>query len=513
MNNGLKSWDCKTEECGESKGWQRSWVFPAAIILVGLLLRLLHYLNNRSLWLDEAMLARNILDRGPLELLTQLDYDQGAPVLFLLLVDISTVLFGSNEMALRLVPLLAGLISLPIFYLTAKFLLARRFVMVAVSIFAFSSILVYYAQELKQYSMDVAIAVTLTYLSMRIVKSNEPHRTGMFLLGVVGSVSTFLSHPAIFVLAGIATTLIILKARGQLKVAFVDLCVVVILWGVSFGCNYLFFLQSSSINEMLSRFWSPGFLPFPTSTEAVRMWFSAGMKFLSYVGYVSVWQVLVLALMAVAVGTAIINRSATTIMIVLYFIFALFASVVGQYPFMDRLTLYLVPFVILLSVKGLQELSRRNTRIVYVITTLCLLAPSVNSLWHLASRPILRNEVRPLLKYLSSQRRISDHVYVSYGAQHVVKYYRRDEASEDEFFHYGSESEDDTEGFMDDINTLKKLERVWFLFVQPYGEQEALFLSSMEGILLNKRSSHNARLYLYRFEHAGTKEGLEKGSG
>ncbi len=88
MNNGLKPWDCRTEECSESKECQRSWVFPAAIILVGLLLRLLHYLNNRSLWLDEAMLARNILDRGSFELLITLDYNQGAPVLFLLLPDL-----------------------------------------------------------------------------------------------------------------------------------------------------------------------------------------------------------------------------------------------------------------------------------------------------------------------------------------------------------------------------------------------------------------------------------------
>ena len=55
-----------------------------AIICFGILVRLVQYLFNRSLWADEAVLALNIVNRSYLELLEPLDYEQGAPIGFLM---------------------------------------------------------------------------------------------------------------------------------------------------------------------------------------------------------------------------------------------------------------------------------------------------------------------------------------------------------------------------------------------------------------------------------------------
>ena len=56
-----------------------------SLIALGIFLRVAPYAANHSLWLDEANLALNIVDR-PLEgLLRPLDYGQGAPVGFLIL--------------------------------------------------------------------------------------------------------------------------------------------------------------------------------------------------------------------------------------------------------------------------------------------------------------------------------------------------------------------------------------------------------------------------------------------
>ena len=59
--------------------------FEWLIILFGTLLRLTQYLSNRSLWLDEANLALNIVNRSFLQLLKPLDNNQGAPIGFLML--------------------------------------------------------------------------------------------------------------------------------------------------------------------------------------------------------------------------------------------------------------------------------------------------------------------------------------------------------------------------------------------------------------------------------------------
>jgi hypothetical protein len=53
------------------------WSTIAAIIL----LLVFQYLRNRSLWLDEAMLAWSVISKDPLQLLKPLDYSLVAPTL------------------------------------------------------------------------------------------------------------------------------------------------------------------------------------------------------------------------------------------------------------------------------------------------------------------------------------------------------------------------------------------------------------------------------------------------
>lgn len=84
---------------------------PWTIIGFGILVRLAQYLYNRSLWNDEAALALNIVNRSYFELLQPLNYDQGAPIGFLLVEKLAVQLFGDNEYALRLFPLLSAIIS------------------------------------------------------------------------------------------------------------------------------------------------------------------------------------------------------------------------------------------------------------------------------------------------------------------------------------------------------------------------------------------------------------------
>ncbi len=86
-----------------------------SLVALGIILRLRQYLANRSLWLDEAMLALNIIHKDFGELVGKLDYEQGAPLGFILLEKLAATLIGDGERALRLLPLLAGCASLVLF--------------------------------------------------------------------------------------------------------------------------------------------------------------------------------------------------------------------------------------------------------------------------------------------------------------------------------------------------------------------------------------------------------------
>src|SRR5579883_2362813 len=130
-------------------------------LVAGVGLRVLAYARNPSLWIDEAMLALNILYRGPAELFEPLDMNQGAPVGFLLAAKACVAGFGGNEFSLRLIPFaasLAGVVLFGVFAYRALPLTAARY---AVALFALSPYLAGYAAEFKQYGLDATIGVGL----------------------------------------------------------------------------------------------------------------------------------------------------------------------------------------------------------------------------------------------------------------------------------------------------------------------------------------------------------------
>src|SRR5580700_12278379 len=94
-----------------------SWSFNnlailcVAIFLIGATFRLSQYIADRSLWLDEAKLALNIINRSFSGLAQPLDYDQGAPLGFLFVQKLLTVLLGNADYVLRIFPLICGLFS------------------------------------------------------------------------------------------------------------------------------------------------------------------------------------------------------------------------------------------------------------------------------------------------------------------------------------------------------------------------------------------------------------------
>src|SRR5690349_16373561 len=79
-----------------------------ALVILGIGLRIVPLAQNRNLWIDEAMLALNLVDRSPRQLLEPLDWNQGAPVGFLLMVKGTIAALGPGEWALRLVPFLGS---------------------------------------------------------------------------------------------------------------------------------------------------------------------------------------------------------------------------------------------------------------------------------------------------------------------------------------------------------------------------------------------------------------------
>src|SRR5436305_88707 len=177
----------------ESRSGDQRWT-TAAWVLIGLGagLRVARYVDNRSLWLDEIFLANNLEHRSFAGLLHPLDYRQGAGVGFLLLCKSAIAVIGSSERALRLVSLIAGVASLPLFYFLARRLIGLPAAVIAVAVMVFLEPLIYYSSEVKQYSTDVAVTIAVLLAMVWYEKHRITRR--WILMMVVATTGIFLSH-------------------------------------------------------------------------------------------------------------------------------------------------------------------------------------------------------------------------------------------------------------------------------------------------------------------------------
>jgi hypothetical protein len=132
-----------------------------AFVVLGVLLRVGHYLLNYPVWGDEAFVALNLPRRGYLELLQPLDYGQICPILFLWAELTAVRLLGFSELSMRLYPLLCGIASVFVFRHVAGRLFTGRALLFAVAIFAVSIHPIRHSADIKPYASDLLMALLL----------------------------------------------------------------------------------------------------------------------------------------------------------------------------------------------------------------------------------------------------------------------------------------------------------------------------------------------------------------
>src|SRR5437762_4040687 len=126
-----------------------------ALIAVGVIARLGRYFLQFPVWGDESFICLNLLDRDFLGLTRALEYQQVSPVLFLWAELIVTRLLGFSELAMRLLPMLAALLSLGLFWRLAWSTVSPPAAMFAVGMLAASHSAIVTSTFVKSYSCDL----------------------------------------------------------------------------------------------------------------------------------------------------------------------------------------------------------------------------------------------------------------------------------------------------------------------------------------------------------------------
>jgi Dolichyl-phosphate-mannose-protein mannosyltransferase len=486
------------------------WI-PVCIIIIGAGLRAREYFINRSLWLDEALLALNIIDRGFWGLFQPLEYAQGAPIGFLVVEKILSKLLGHSEYVLRLFPFLCGVASLFLFYKLATTYLSKIAALLGLTLFAVCEKLIYYSAETKQYSSDVFWTMLIWFLSISLFNA-EFATPWLIAYALMGSISIWFSHPAVFILAGTGLTLWFFVLRKKQKTAIIKLLAVFLLWGINFGLIYFISLRNLTQNQALLAYWQGAFAPFPPKSIGDIIWF--------YNNLISVLKDLVgstlpeLFALALVIGCITLYRRNKVYSALLFspIIFLLIASFLHVYPLNGRLILFLVPIILLLVSEGAESITLgikglTNHQIVrftrYIPLYIILLYPLINvyAIWN---SPRTVEETRPAISFIKSNWQPGDKIYLYYASAPAFSYYAPQFGFKPEDTIIGISARDDPSKYIQQLAEIKDQKRVWTLFSHIFDSEADQMINYLDtrGKQLKSGEYNNAFVYLFDLDLA-----------
>ncbi len=492
--------------------WERAAV--ASLLLLGALLRIRQYLTGRSLWADEAMLALNIVNRSFAGMFQPLDYDQGAPIGFLLVEKFFNVILGKNEFVLRLFPLLAGLLSLWLFYLLLRHTTHGAGLFTALALFALNPRLVYYSSEVKQYIVDVAVAISLLLIAASLFDAS-PRKKDFAWLALGGLLALWFSHPALFVLAGIGLALVIVYLRRRDFAGLRVMTGVGATWVLNIGVLYLLILKGLNQNAYMREYWQGAFLPLPPWNDAG--WFLRNINENIGIQFGIPYAVLfVLVLMLAGWVILFLHRREYAIAFACIVLLTVIASALQLYPLFERMILFLVPLGLILlgkAVEGLQRSLQKSpvpgTLAVLLLAGYLIYGPLIASAQSFVA-PKYFEHIRPAMEQLRDSWKDGDVLYVSSGALPAFRFYAPFYGMERIPYDYG-EREDykNPQSILTELGSLRGQSRVWILLSHVYERggfnEKDFILNALDQMGEKKREFRlpgtSVFLYLYDLEN------------
>jgi 4-amino-4-deoxy-L-arabinose transferase-like glycosyltransferase len=332
----------------------------------GIALRVADFFNCRTLSLDEARLAVNIAGRSFRGLLSPLAMDQSAPPLFLWGERVITALFGHSDCALRLLPVVAGTVAAALMYSVAKRFLAPAEARLAAMIGIFCPLLITYSNTVKQYSVELLASMLLLLAWERSLAGHFRGRAALTLVAA-GAIAPWMSLTSVFLLGAAWVQLTMAAARRREGAARIALAAT-LCWGLSALTAYLVVYRAAGGNPYMRRFWEMAFLTpvrpgFPgrlwKSIEDLVWGFVAGDPLLDRRPFLLALHVVTVAVILLCLaGTRRMFRDQGPGAVWMLWgpgVLTLGASMAGVFPIAPRLTLFLLPALIVLLVAGLTE--------------------------------------------------------------------------------------------------------------------------------------------------------------
>ncbi|MCY2936334.1 MAG: hypothetical protein NT172_19480 [Planctomycetota bacterium] len=353
------------------------------LILAGVLIRTLMLLKKRPFWLDETSLYGNIVDRSIYDMLSQLKSEQVVPPGFLMLLRCTYQIMGQNEIALRALPFLSGIMALILFLSFCREHFSGSSGFVCAALFTLNSDLIYYCQEMKPYAMDVLVGVLAMRMLMKSQVANESSTVGWEWWAL--ALSPWFSIAGLFNIVGLAIMLGI-KARRNLS-RLRPLLIVSIVWVVSFGICYRMEGKQVSPNSGLWVFWHFAFLKWDQPRQNIALLLDNLINPLHFLSSFSNTPIMMAwaGCVVLTLGIGWIRLRYHSRLLFEFISICLggmgAASLLRLYPSHGRTLISITPFVICIFGEGVRRLREKTASKYRDIVWLLLITPLLSFAW------------------------------------------------------------------------------------------------------------------------------------
>jgi Dolichyl-phosphate-mannose-protein mannosyltransferase len=395
-----------------------------ALIAIGMLLQAVRWSSNRSFWEDEAALALNIRGRSFAELARPLGENQAAPIGFLCIEKLALNILGDDERGLRLFPCLSAVAALWLAHSWFRSVLGPRDTALAMGLFALQPRLIEYAAELKPYSFDVAAALLVLLIDLRM-RQNRFGGPWLIAWVVSGLLLPWLSFPVVFVLAASAfSTGWTLMKSGRWRLFITMICAWAF-WATSWGWQ-VSLLREAAANEANNHWWAAQFVPCDRGVSGALCWVATSWieLFRTTMKTMPAWLAAVVA--GIGLFLFVRRRTRASGMIIGVLVAALIAAACHRYPLGDRLALYLLPLLSVSLAAALGAMEQTQSRFLQLsarILAMIFLGGAFGRSCIEFVNQGHREESRPVLQQLAANGSTNDPVYVYRMSRHAFDYY------------------------------------------------------------------------------------------
>ncbi len=184
----------------------------AGITLVGTALRV-YQAGTKPLWFDEAIVFW--ISRSDLATAIELNASgNSAPPLFIVALSLLAPL-GTTEGLLRLLPIIASALCIPAMYMLGRLYLGRTAALLPALLIAVAPIQIQYAQQLREYSLSVLLAILLLAAGVWFSRLPTPGRAAVFAATIV--LAVFTQYGLALLAAGLSVATLVAAMRSDQK--------------------------------------------------------------------------------------------------------------------------------------------------------------------------------------------------------------------------------------------------------------------------------------------------------